>query len=99
MLKRLLAVVAVLAMGSAGLGDTLRLKDGRVFERFSDSILAVSYRSDGRPSVDELAQMLRRFKGRVTCHASRPSPYALSKNRGTREVLLIGSGHRSSPVR
>lgn len=71
----------------------------RVFECFSESILAVSYRSDGIPSVDELVAMLRRFKGRVTCHACQPSPYALSKNRGTREVLLVGSDHRSRSVR
>ncbi|MCH7720541.1 MAG: DNA adenine methylase, partial [Planctomycetes bacterium] len=71
----------------------------RVFECFSESILAVSYRSDGIPSVDELVAMLRRFKGRVTCHACRPSPYALSKNRGTREVLLVGSDNRPTSVR
>jgi len=71
----------------------------RVFERFSESIVAVSYRSDGIPSVDELVSMIRRFKGRVVCHTCPPSPYALSKNRRTHEVLLIGSRHRTSSVR
>ncbi|MFQ5494723.1 MAG: DNA adenine methylase, partial [Phycisphaerae bacterium] len=34
----------------------------RLFDRFRDSILVVSYRSDGIPSVDELVTMLRAVK-------------------------------------
>lgn len=71
----------------------------RVFERFSHSILAISYRSDGDPSIDELADMLRRVKGRVTCHTRSPASYALSKSRTTCEVLLVGSGNRPRSAR
>jgi len=62
----------------------------RLFERFADSLLAVSYRSDGIPSLDELARMLRRFKGRIRCHTRRSAAYALSRNRGSCEVLFVG---------
>ena len=61
-----------------------------VFERFADSILVVSYRNNGVPSVDELSSMLRRVKGHVRVVESDEQPYVLSTNRATREVLLIG---------
>ncbi len=62
-----------------------------VFERFSDSILAVSYRSNGTPSIEELAAALGRVKARVRVAHAEPRAYALSKNSATREVLIIGT--------
>nr|WP_217442684.1 DNA adenine methylase [Myxococcus sp. CA033] len=59
-----------------------------VFERWRDSILVVSYRSDGVPSVEELKRMLQRHKRKVTVRA-RDYQYALSTNQTSREVLLI----------
>ncbi len=61
-----------------------------VFERYRDSILAVSYRSDGIPSIEELEAMLRRCKRRVEVHRHGNYQYALSTNRRSQEVLLIG---------
>jgi adenine-specific DNA methylase len=62
----------------------------RLFERFAESILVVSYRSDGIPSAEELAGMLRRHKRRVECVYFTRYRYALSTNTRSAEVLLIG---------
>ncbi|MFY2563132.1 DNA adenine methylase [Corallococcus terminator] len=59
-----------------------------VFERWKDSILVVSYRSDGVPSIEELKRLLQRHKRKVTVRA-RDYQYALSTNQTSREVLLI----------
>ena len=61
----------------------------RLFARFRGSILAVSYRSDGTPSVDELATMLREVKRRVRVIDGPLYKYALSRNLRSKEVLLI----------
>lgn len=62
----------------------------RVFERFSDSILVVSYRSDGIPSESELIRLLARFKSDVKIARFRNYKYVLSKNKTSNEILLIG---------
>lgn len=61
-------------------------------QRFHRSIVAVSYRSDGVPSVEELATMLRTVKRRVRVVELGAYRYVLSDNHRSREVLLIGSG-------
>ncbi|HXG11448.1 MAG TPA: DNA adenine methylase [Gemmataceae bacterium] len=62
----------------------------RLFERFADSILVVSYRSDGIPSEEELAALLGRVKRSVTRVKYGEYQYALSTNTHSDEVLLIG---------
>jgi 16S rRNA G966 N2-methylase RsmD len=62
-----------------------------VFDRFRDSILVVSYRSDGTPTLDELAVMLGGVKRNVRMAPMCPYQYALSTNRASQEVLLIGT--------
>ncbi len=59
--------------------------------RFAASMLAVSYRSDGIPSVGEIVAILRRFKRRVTVYEHARYQYALSTNRASREVLVLGA--------
>ncbi|MBI5141162.1 MAG: DNA adenine methylase [Nitrospirae bacterium] len=61
----------------------------RLFEKFRNSILVVSYRSDGIPSVDELVRMLRRHKNSVEEIQRKNHKYVLSVNQ-SEEVLLIG---------
>jgi adenine-specific DNA methylase len=63
----------------------------KLFERFRDSILCVSYRSDGIPSIEELGVLLRKFKRNVRVIPLRDYRYALSPNRSVQEMLLIGS--------
>jgi len=62
-----------------------------LFRKHGRSIIAVSYRSDGVPSVDELAHMLRGVKRRVRVVELGAYRYVLSDNRATREMLLIGT--------
>jgi len=61
----------------------------QLLERFRESILVVSYRSDGIPSEDEIAAMLKGMGKRVQVFRASPRPYALSRNRASRELLLV----------
>jgi adenine-specific DNA-methyltransferase len=63
----------------------------RLFDRFRESILVVSYRSDGIPSEDELASMLRQVKRNVRVEHFGQYKYVLSTNAQSKEILLIGS--------
>ena len=63
----------------------------RLFQHFRASILVVSYRSDGIPSIAQLTRWLSDVKPRVRVVWADPRPYALSTNRRSREVLLIGT--------
>ena len=60
-----------------------------VFHRFADSILVVSYRSDGRPSPEQLADLLTEVKPQVRTVTRQRYQYVLSTNRASQEVLLI----------
>lgn len=62
----------------------------KLFDRFRDSILVVSYRSDGIPSIEELTEMLSDVKRHVRLIDGPTYQYVLSTNRRSREVLLIG---------
>ncbi len=62
----------------------------RVFERHAESILVVSYRSDGIPSESEIIKLLARFKPDVRIERFHNYQYALSKNKTSNEILLIG---------
>ena len=62
----------------------------RLFGRFQSSILVVSYRSDGIPSIVELVGILRRYKANVRVEHYGQYKYALSTNGQSEEVLLIG---------
>ena len=61
----------------------------RLFEKFRDSILVVSYRADGIPSVDELIKLLKKYKTNVRELNRTAYKYVLSVNNSA-EVLLIG---------
>lgn len=62
-----------------------------VFQRFRDSILVVSYRSNGIPSEAELVALLRKYKRRVRVEHYGQYKYVLSTNSESREILLIGT--------
>ncbi|MCL6589810.1 MAG: DNA adenine methylase [Firmicutes bacterium] len=61
----------------------------RLFEKFRDSILVVSYRLDGIPAIDELVGLMKKYKRRVTEIRQYNYKYALSKKE-TAEVLIVG---------
>ena len=60
----------------------------RLFGKFRDSILVVSYRDPGIPSAEELLAMLRRYKGDVLEVNGRDYQYVLSNGQG-RELLFV----------
>jgi hypothetical protein len=62
----------------------------RLFHRYHDSTLVVSYRSDGIPSPQELTALLQRYKPNVRVAPYGRYKYALSKNNHSKELLLIG---------
>jgi adenine-specific DNA-methyltransferase len=62
----------------------------QLFARFSQSILVVSYRSDGIPSEAELVDLLSRYKSHVRAEHFGQYKYVLSTNSETKEILLVG---------
>lgn len=63
----------------------------RLFQRFRDSILVVSYRSDGIPAENELISILGRYKHNVRVEHFGQYKYVLSKENGSKEILLVGN--------
>ncbi|RLC66918.1 MAG: DNA methyltransferase [Chloroflexi bacterium] len=61
----------------------------RLLDRFNSAILAVSYRADGIPSIDDLEEMIRQVKRHVRVHTLDGYQYVLSTRR-TAEVLIVG---------
>lgn len=60
----------------------------KLIEHYSKSILAISYRSDGIPTVDELRTMLKKHYRDVDVFESWEIKYALSKS-SSKEVLIV----------
>ncbi len=60
-----------------------------LFNKFQNSILVVSYRSDGIPTIEELKSLLKKYKSDVEESRRKNYKYVLSHNE-SEEVLLIG---------
>ncbi len=63
----------------------------RLFAHFQSSMLVISYRSDGIPSIAELEAALNRYKESVIVRSYGQYQYALSTVTKSHEVLLIGT--------
>jgi len=63
----------------------------RLFRRYENSTIVVSYRSDGIPSEKELIALLKRYKSCVRVEHYGKYQYVLSTNSKSKEILLIGS--------
>jgi len=61
----------------------------RLFKKFKDSIMVISYRADGIPSIEELIALLKKYKPNVEELRRKNYKYVLSTN-NSEEVLLIG---------
>lgn len=61
----------------------------RLFERYRQNILVISYRSDGIPAESELIDLLRRYKRQVRIERYGQYKYVLSTNAESQEILLI----------
>lgn len=59
----------------------------KLFRKFKDSILVVSYRDDGMPTIDELVKMLKKYKKSIEVKKL-DYKYVLS-NGNSKEVLII----------
>lgn len=77
-------------------GDSVWIRKDKIYEafdglfaKFHRSILAVSYRADGIPSISELLELLRKYKTEVKVMERKEYQYVLSGRRSG-EVLLIG---------
>ena len=60
-----------------------------LFAHFRESILVVSYRSDGIPSQAELVHLVKKYKSDIRIAHYGQYQYALSKNDTSEEILLI----------
>lgn len=63
----------------------------RLFRRYQQSIIVVSYRSDGIPSEQDLIFLLQRYKRQVRVEHFGQYQYVLSTNLESKEILLIGT--------
>lgn len=61
----------------------------RLIEKFKDSIIVISYRSDGIPTIDNICKILKKYKKKVYVE-SIDYQYVLSKKQNLKEVLIIG---------
>lgn len=62
----------------------------QLFKKFQDTTIVVSYRSDGIPSIEELARLLKRYKNTIKEVRYGEYKYVLSNNNSD-ECLLIGT--------
>ncbi len=62
----------------------------RLFDKFRDSILVVSYRSDGIPPISQLADLMKKYKTDVREIKRTSYKYVLSANH-SEEILIIGA--------
>jgi len=69
----------------------IRQAFNRLFQRYADSLLVVSYRTDGSPSESELRDLLGRYKRNVRVEHYGQYKYVLSVNGQSGEMLLIGT--------
>lgn len=61
-----------------------------LFKRYQESIVVVSYRSDGIPSESELVSLLEKYKKDIRIEHFGQYKYVLSTNSKSEEILLIG---------
>lgn len=61
----------------------------QVFNKFKKSIIAVSYRADGIPSINEIIELMKKSGKKIHLLQYKKYKYALSKKETT-EVLIIG---------
>ncbi|HPD60364.1 MAG TPA: DNA methyltransferase, partial [Thermodesulfobacteriota bacterium] len=69
--------------------DQIHAAFDRLFRKFQNSILVVSYRADGIPSIEDLEDLMKKYKPTVEEVRRKNYKYVLSTNH-SEEVLLIG---------
>lgn len=61
---------------------------GKVMEKFPNSKIALSYRSDGQPEMSELISLMENHRQQVHVY-SKPLKYALSSKADAEEILIV----------
>ena len=61
----------------------------KLFDKYKNSTIVVSYRADGIPTIDEIINIMKNYKDNVECVSSKEYKYALSAKE-SKEVLIIG---------
>ena len=61
----------------------------KLIKKFKESIIVISYRSDGMPTIEEISKILKKYKKSVEIE-SIDYQYVLSKKQELKEVLIIG---------
>lgn len=61
----------------------------KLFKKFANSILVVSYRSDGIPSDTDLMSLLKKYKNKVIELNRKNYKYVLSNNGESQELLFV----------
>lgn len=62
----------------------------QLFQRYRDSIIVVSYRSDGIPAETELISLLKQYKRQIRVEHFKEYKYVLSTNDDSSEILVVG---------
>ncbi|MBC8391237.1 MAG: DNA adenine methylase [Deltaproteobacteria bacterium] len=70
--------------------DTIHKAFEDLIYQFRKSHLAISYRSDGIPAIEELYKIIKQFKKNVRILYFGDYKYVLSHNGNSQEVLIIG---------
>jgi adenine-specific DNA methylase len=58
-------------------------------KHFSNSVIVISYRSDGIPSIDEISSFLVKYGKSLEIFDSGPYSYVLSRNHRSKEIILV----------
>lgn len=71
--------------------DRSKIKNAfrELIANFKDSHLAISYRNDGIPAIDELLKIVSQFKKNYKLEKTEKYKYVLSTNGNSHEVLII----------
>lgn len=72
-------------------GETLEDAFAALLQRFPAACLAISYRTDGSPSVEQLEALLQATGRSVQVFLQDARAYTLSTRRASREVLLLAT--------
>ena len=68
--------------------ESIYLAFEKLFARFQKSVLAISYRSNGIPSIKELVSILEKLGKKVEIHQSGDMKYVLSTKQSN-EILIV----------
>ena len=81
----------LIGRGQSPWSNKKKIKDAfqSILTKFSDSIIVISYRSDGIPTINELSDILIKVGKKVEIIDAGLYKYALSNNKSSKEIVII----------